>query len=245
MSAAWSDLADELARWRDAGREAPFWLRDDDAVEPTPALERLLDLTEPRGIPLTLAVIPAHTGEALADRLAGTRHVAVAVHGWAHINHAPAGRKKCELGLDRAKTQVLAELGKGLEKLHHLHGPRALPLLVPPWNRIDDALIADLPASGFSALSTFGPPKEAALPMLNTSIDIIDWHGSRGGRDPAALIAEILAQLRLAEAGGPPVGVLTHHLVHDGAAWDFLERLFDVPGIGWLSARQALARGQS
>ncbi len=41
----------ELQRWRDAGRVARLWLRDDDAIEPTAALERLLAETKNYGIP--------------------------------------------------------------------------------------------------------------------------------------------------------------------------------------------------
>ena len=94
----WQPLLSELARWTDAGRAADFWLRDDDAVEPTAALDRLLGLTGASAIPVTLAVIPAFTGEPLASRLAGEPHVTVGVHGWAHRNHASEGQKKQELG---------------------------------------------------------------------------------------------------------------------------------------------------
>ncbi|TIT57545.1 MAG: polysaccharide deacetylase, partial [Mesorhizobium sp.] len=55
----WQPLVEELARWQRAGRKAEFWLRDDDAVDPTPALDRLLDLTRQFAVPVTLAVIPA------------------------------------------------------------------------------------------------------------------------------------------------------------------------------------------
>ncbi len=65
-SMAWEPLRRELDRWQAAGRVARFWLRDDDAVEPTQPLDMLLDLTGEHEIPLTLAVIPGLTGEELA-----------------------------------------------------------------------------------------------------------------------------------------------------------------------------------
>ena len=40
----WQALAGELDRWQRAGRRADFWWRDDDAVAPGLALERLLGL---------------------------------------------------------------------------------------------------------------------------------------------------------------------------------------------------------
>ncbi|TIS82782.1 MAG: polysaccharide deacetylase, partial [Mesorhizobium sp.] len=55
----WQPLVEELACWRRADRKAEFWLRDDDAVDPTAALDRLLELTRALEVPLTLAVIPA------------------------------------------------------------------------------------------------------------------------------------------------------------------------------------------
>ena len=45
----WSDLEAELEAWRCRGRRATFWWRDDDAVEATPALERLLGLADGSG----------------------------------------------------------------------------------------------------------------------------------------------------------------------------------------------------
>ena len=45
--------------------------------------------------------------------------------------------------------------------LEQAFGRRFAPVLVPPWNRIDEAVIERLPGAGFSGLSTFGP--EAAM----------------------------------------------------------------------------------
>ena len=42
----WVELQAELDRWQEAGKTARFWLRDDDAIEPTPQLERFLVLAE-------------------------------------------------------------------------------------------------------------------------------------------------------------------------------------------------------
>ncbi|MGO8058228.1 polysaccharide deacetylase family protein [Rhizobium johnstonii] len=243
---AWDPLHRELDRWQAAGRVARFWLRDDDAVAPTQALETLMTLAGQSQVPLTLAVIPGLTGEALAARLVEDAAVAVAVHGWSHTNHAGPERKKQELGGDRPADVVLGELGEGFRLLQRLHPARFLPVLVPPWNRIDAALIPALPALGFAALSVYGRAKQdGPMPLLNTHVDIIDWHGTRGGRSEADLVAELVAELRHRFAGSDePVGVLTHHLVHDAAAWDFLSALFAVtgrhPGVRWSAASELL-----
>ncbi|WP_374292444.1 polysaccharide deacetylase family protein [Paenirhodobacter enshiensis] len=231
-----------------AGREVRFWLRDDDAVAPTPALDRLLTLSAAEGVPVTLAVIPRDTGAALAERLAAAPRVRVAVHGWAHENHALPPRKKQELGPDRPAETVLTEIARGHEKLSALHGGRLLPLLVPPWNRIAPGVVAGLPALGFAALSTFGP-EDPAAPMraINTHVDPIDWHGSRS-LCPEASLWQGAAQ-RVADLGTGPVegtvGLLTHHLVHDAAIWDFVERFIALtrahPACRWIDPAEVIA----
>lgn len=245
---SWRALAAELARWCDAGRVADLWLRDDDAVEPTPALERLLALAARHAVPVTLAVIPAFTGAALADRLAAAPEVEVTVHGWSHENFAPPREKKQELGAHRPAGDVLDLLEEGLARLRQLHGPRLVPVLVPPWNRIDTALVPRLGGIGYRALSVFGPERALGLPAVNTHVDVMDWRGTRGGRDSAALVADIVARLRAIErpgaGAGGTLGLLTHHLVHDETVWRFLEGLFvrtaDHPACRWASLSAVL-----
>jgi len=143
--------------------------------------------------------------------------------------------------LDRPVELVEQQLRQGFQKLTDLHGRHFFSMLVPPWNRIDPAVVALLPALGYSALSTFGPEKPTAVPMLNTHVDVIDWHGTRGGRDPDLLFAQTAALCR----SGGAIGVLTHHLVHDDVVTDFLNRLFSLtaghPGCRWRSAADILA----
>lgn len=234
-------LIEALDRLAADGEHVDMWLRDDDCIEPSEALDVFLGTAERHQIPSTLAVIPAHTGEALAKRLEHEPAVLVTVHGWSHENHAPQGVKKRELGLDRPIHIVEKELQQGLEMLGAQHGRRFFPMLVPPWNRIDPAVVALLPALGYCALSTFGREKSAAVPMLNTHVDVIDWHGTRGGREPAVLFAETAAIC----GPGATIGVLTHHLVHDDAVGDFLKHLFNLtashPGCRWRSAADILA----
>lgn len=236
----WQVLDDELDRWQAHGRTARFWLRDDDAVVPTDLLEQLVGLTGRQTTPLTLAVIPQDTGSALAERIARADHVSVAVHGWSHQNHAGATEKKRELGLHRPRTIVLDQLAKGFDKLAGLYGGRFNAMLVPPWNRVDAELLPELASLGYRSVSVFGAEKPSPITMINTHVDLIDWHGSRGGRDPEVLIAEIVARLRVMFDQGGHMGFLTHHLVHDEAAWSFLASLLEHtnahPACQWVDA---------
>jgi hypothetical protein len=248
----WQALRNELLRWEKANRIAQFWLRDDDAIEPTSALERLLGLANVRSVPLTLAIIPAGVSEALSERLVNESRVTVAVHGWEHQNHAGASEKKQELGGHRPLHTVLRQLEAGYSLLKQKFPGRFVPVLVPPWNRIGSNIIPHLSKLGFQALSVFGLSKSEQtthLRVINTHVDIIDWHGTRGCRDHSELIAEIVRELqRRFSDGDEPVGILTHHLVHDVSAWDFLAQLFkvttDTTGCQWVSIRDLL-RDQS
>jgi len=182
----------------------------------------------------------------LADFLETRLLVEVAVHGWSHTNHAKADEKKQELGAHRPAEIVLGELAEGFRLLERRHPARFLPVLVPPWNRLHAGWATRLREVGFAALSVYGRAKEGGpIPLLNTHVDIIDWHGTRGGRSAEELVAELVAELRDRFAGnGEPIGVLSHHLVHDAAAWDFLSDLFAVtahhPSVSWWSAPELL-----
>nr|WP_299870548.1 polysaccharide deacetylase family protein [uncultured Hoeflea sp.] len=236
----WKPLMDELDRWQACGRVAAFWLRDDDAVVPTRPLERLVAMTARTSTPLTLAVIPKDTDAALSDCLGAARHVTVAVHGWSHTNHAGSSGKKQELGLHRPRQAVLGDLAAGFDKLSGLYGAQFGAMLVPPWNRIDSDLLPDLSGLGYKSVSVFGREKPALIRMINTHVDLIDWHGSRGGRDPSVLVQEIVARLQTMFEDGGHMGFLTHHLVHDEPAWRFLDALLDKTsqhrGCRWMAA---------
>lgn len=220
-------LADELARWRDAGLSPRLWLRDDDAVAPTPALERLITLSAHCQAPVLLAVIAQPAQPALAERLADVALFTPCQHGYAHRNHAGAGERAVELGGARGLEVIAHDLAAGQQRLIALFGDRLSRILVPPWNRIDAHLAGRLPALGFATLSTFGPPRFdgiAGLGELNCHVDLIDWRGGRVGKSPARLERELVSAFALARAeGGRAVGFLTHHLAHDAQAWASLD----------------------
>jgi peptidoglycan/xylan/chitin deacetylase (PgdA/CDA1 family) len=221
------DLESELARWHREGLTPRFWLRDDDAVHPTQALDRLLGLVDAYDVPLLLAVVPAGATEALAERIGGHRLVTPAVHGYAHRRHTPDGALAMELGGERSVEETLAELKAGRAKLHRLFGERLSGILVPPWNRLSREVAARLHEVGFTALSTNSWHEDgSSLPQLNTQIDIVDWANGKRGHSLEWTMGELLRRLEQArERDGAPLGILSHHLVHDEQAWVTLEAL--------------------
>lgn len=231
MTVDWSPLRAELAIWRAEARELPLWWRDDDAIEPTPALERLTKAGKTAGIPVHLAVIPAHATQALVDYTKENSLLRPVVHGWAHVNHAPADQKSSEFGTPRAAAQQ--EAAAGFNRLQTLFGAALIPLFVPPWNRVDQTLLPKLPGLGYRAISTYGPRKNRlaapGLTQVNTHIDPVEWRGTRGLADPEQQIAWLVAHLAARRTGEvdatEALGLLTHHLMQDDATWDFCAAL--------------------
>jgi hypothetical protein len=236
-------LEHELAAWDAAGKGPRFFLRDDDAIEDTPALRRLFEASESAGAPLLLASIAAHARPSLGEAVRGFGLASGAVHGFAHANHAPVGQKPCELDHYRPLATVMGELGAARDNLLALFGGRLSGLLVPPWNRIHDAVAAHVHELGFTGISAHGwltHPPVHRLASVNAHIDIVHWSGGAIGRDwpwMAGELATALCEARL--RGFRAIGILTHHLVHDDAAWRVLAETIAFAaqnGIGWVAA---------
>lgn len=255
----WSDLANELDSWGAEGRIATLWWRDDDAAAPCDRLDRQLAIAA--DAPVALAVIPATAQPGLAallDRGDAGRHPRVAIlqHGWRHADHGSVtGTKKSEFPAERSGTSVAAELIAGREKLRELFGARALAVLAPPWNRFAGAFLPLLADCGIAAISQLNP-RGAAWPApglyaANVHVDLVAWKGDRGfiGESVAlgGLVRHLRARRRGAADGGEPTGILTHHLVQDEAAGDFLSRLLAMTGahraVRWLDAGEVFAPG--
>jgi hypothetical protein len=221
MALGWNRFAEEVAR-----RKPLFWLRDDDAVAITPALERLLSF----GIPVALAVIPN-----LAEPSLFEKDVLVLQHGCDHRNRAAAGEKKTEFPAQEPIAEALERLRLSHARLVSMGGRKVLPVVAPPWNRMRRELAAELPRIGINGLSGYGDEQPiAGVTQINTQVDIVAWRDGKRfiGEDEAARLAMTYV------AKDNPVGWLTHHAVHDEAAWTFLARLFALRGPRWVSAAE-------
>lgn len=232
MSRHWASLDEELDAWAQAGRTATFWWRDDDAADRTQALDRLLELAERTRTPIGIAVVPAAATPALISLLDAHPRTTILQHGWAHVNHAPAGAKRIELGGGRPAEAIRSDIVRGCRRLSELLGRPPPPFLVPPWNRIEPEVASDLPSLGFTGLSTYGPrsePVRCGLARVNCHIDPIDWRGTRGYVGAERAVEEVVRHLRARRERrldpDEPTGLLTHHLVADEECWDFAEAL--------------------
>jgi hypothetical protein len=246
--ADWSDLCAELDRWREAGRIATLWWRDDDATAPNDHLDRLLAIAG--DVPVTLAVIPAMAKPELAPWLARrAQRAAVVQHGWRHANHS-VDRRKSEFPAGRAPAAVRTELAAGRSRLAALFGECALPVLAPPWNRFDARFLPLVADCGIEALSCCGPRRAAPGTVdTNIHVDLVAWRGERGFVGTAVALGGIVAHLRARRLGTAdvtePTGILTHHAVQDADAGGFLRALcarIEVHGAArWLAGREVFA----
>ncbi len=246
---AWHWLRRELDAWSERGITAEFWWRDDDAVDASPALAQLCRLGQRLQIPLALAVIPARLQPGLADFVAAQPQVAVLQHGYDHENHAAPGARKLELGGRLEAERIERRLGSGMDTLQSHFPGHFLPVLVPPWNRIDSRIVARLPGIGFSGLSTTRARRKAfpadGLLAVNTHLDPVHWQRQRGFIGVYPAVAILIQHLRAKRLDyrdrREPTGLLTHHLAHNVAVWRFVEDLLcflsEHPAAAWLDAR--------
>jgi len=239
-------LINELDAWQ---ATAELWWRDDDAVEPSVELDRLVNLSNRHGVPCGLATVPVETGEPLRKVVSDAGNLWVLQHGYAHVNHAPSGSGAWELGLHRPKSVVLDELRNGMVKLNQLYKSRFVAALVPPWNRIDPELLPYLPVMGFRGLSTSykkqRPVPPSDLRVADAHCDVLHWKEKPDVRFAGAekCVERLVSHLRDKRMGQvdetEPTCLLTHHLAMDEESWNFVEELFSVttnhPAMRWVS----------
>lgn len=245
-------LRTHLDWFAERGQTVRFWWRDDDAIEPTPDLERLLAIANAHGVDLALAVIPKDATQALAGRLEHEPHALVLQHGWQHKNFQDKsqGEKAAELGSRRDLDTLLPQLREGKARLETLFGDRFIPAVVPPWNRIAPGVIRALPGLGLTGLSTFTwmhvPGALSGLTHVQSHVDIIKWKKNRRfiGWDSARLRFDLQCTRRRTNPA-EPIGILSHHLAHDEGCFAFLDEFLSVaadhPGASWPRVKDLFA----
>jgi hypothetical protein len=206
----------------------------------------LQSITNRYGVKIGLALIPGLLEPDLVSFVhVGARDFYPMCHGWRHINHG-AGNNPCEFGNGRPRAAARADAERALHTFCR-HFPGVPPIFVPPFNRIDAAMVRELARLGFVGLSGSQRPLERRvarlidrfewtpvinlarsefLPRIDAQIDLIDWK-SGSARDACDVAEMLVAQLRLRRKGfltlHSPIGLLTHHRVHDEKIWHLLE----------------------
>jgi hypothetical protein len=206
------------------------FFRDDDAGWGNGRLLDLLDAFADRCVVVDVAVIPAALEPWLAGELrdrAELGEVRLHQHGYAHVNHEPAGRKS-EFGPSRRRVAQAGDIAAGRERLGELLEDVVDPIFTPPWNRCTAETAACLAELGFAALSResrAAPLGIAGLRELPVHVDWVRLPPTREG---------LGARLADAFRRGVPAGVMVHHAVMDRAdlrrAGELLTLVADHPG---------------
>jgi len=176
---------------------------------------------------MTLAVVPSGALAALADGVSAAPGLTVAQHGTDHINRRPPGQSPNEYPPEASAVEIGVSIAAGRRRMADA-GLEPL-LYVPPWNHVDETLIEALRYAGYRTYSAASNPHAlAGLVQIGAQIDIMRWGRRRPCFRGEARIWDSLRRcLRIARRSGQfrqPIGLLTHHLAHDAAAWGFLER---------------------
>jgi hypothetical protein len=231
----------ELAAWRRAGKPVLLWWRDDDAIDASPALDRLLAISGRHGAPLALAVVPDRLSPDLAPLVNAHPDVSVLQHGLDHRSRRDAALPPAQFGDDESASAIALALAERMNRLADFD--HRLPVYVPPWNTVQPNLIVALRQIGLK-LSAFDGLGETG--RVDTHLDLLRWGKRprfRGAGRLMSRLARILAERRRLQLWDRPVGLLTHHLDHDEPAWRFLDTLFGqlntTRGCRWLRAEEA------
>jgi hypothetical protein len=148
---------------------------------------------------------------------------------------------------------VASDLSAGRTRLSEFFGTWALPVLVPPWNRFDEAFLLLLLRSGLTGISR-ALPRRSPQPApgvieVNVHIDLVAWTAGRRfiGEEAAlcGLVSHLRARRRKVVNAEEPTGILTHHLLLDEETDVFLGQLIAIstthPAARWLGAAEIFA----
>lgn len=209
---------------------ADLFFRDDDCGWSDDRLLLLLDIFADFGFPVDLAAIPAALNSALAQKLsrrmaAHPERLRIHQHGYAHLNHEPAG-KKCEFGPARDYISQRHDIESGQHRLAELLGAAPDPIFTPPWNRCTAVTARCLAELGFQVLSRdshaaqFGGSGLVELPIA------VDWFAQRKKvRLDRIEWGKLLAAKLQSEAS---IGIMLHHAVMDADEMQALAQLLSV-----------------
>lgn len=248
---AWAALRDEITALRDELGSADFWVRDDDATQPSQRLIDLIELCGTEEIPLAMAVIPLPMTLNLVELISRHSHVTPIQHGFDHQNRETNAEKpKSEFPDDRALNDAVRSIQLGWHVMNEAFGTRVLPVFCPPWGTLATAVRDRLPDLGFTGLSASRIAREihrrgkepAALTHASAHVAV----NKRTRVDSPPLdeqriletLATTISEIRK-DRSNEPVGIMTHHWGVDGEVRDFLRRLFQATraaGATWRSA---------
>ena len=227
-----------LIEMQEKNQTLKVWWRDDDCIEPTKELDKLIKISKENQAPISLAVIPKFCVKELKEVLAPHSQIEVLQHGIAHLNQASSGQKKCEFPDTLVPEKTSQDIMQGKLKLSTLFAEQFTPIFVPPWNRYSTKHLNLIHKSNFKKISGYGHSQDPFY--FNTHFDLINWKQGRSLIEENQAI-ELFQEITTLDS---TIGLLSHHLVHDQAIWNFIEFLipflkgFD--NVSFVSAKESI-----
>ena len=221
-----------LERAAECGTTLAFWWRDDDAVASTPRLDRLLALAQRLKVPLSIAAIPALVQELVGAASRG-RAARLAPGAWpTPCQPCPVSEKKAEFGPHRALEGLGADASAGLGPC----APRSVRRRCRYSCRPGTGSRPSWPPAAATRLRWALYLRRAARRHRRAIARQCPYRSHRlAGRgrlaSPGRAYGADHSIARRPRATGArraePIGLLTHHLVHDEATWTFCEELLE------------------
>ena len=213
-----------------------IWWRDDDIVEDTKELRRLLDFSEKYNVPACRSVIPKHVSKEAINKIKSIDAISILQHGYAHTNYAKFGDPLNEFGTDRDLEIQIKEIRQGYIKLKDAFNDQFLPIFVPPWNHISSNTIKRLEEVGFIGISLIGKTifNYNGLRNLSVQIDIHSWETKSENSYSVKVrkFSEIFCDLYRILTEKPTylekkidIGILTHSQIMKDKDWKIFKML--------------------
>jgi len=192
------------------------FLRDNDVGWDDQAFFRFHSMVKEANLPMTYAVIPAHTTQATADFLLDEQEeypVESVLHGWTHQNYQKDILSKYEFGGHRGFDEQYQDLQISRQRMDALFGKRYVRnVFVPPWHQFNADTLKALHALDFDTLALSTAEKTTVDAMENkpllSLIHVFLWLADPGFQQ---LVPVWLKEIERTITTQPYVGLLFHH----------------------------------
>jgi hypothetical protein len=143
-------------------------------------------------------------------------------HGWGHHFYDNG-----EFGEGRPLDRMIEDAQRGWQQLDRVLGPQNWQrVFVPPNHQLAMSFKSMIPGLGYLGVSAGLPltPPLNGVTEVNAEVDVMDW--PKGRILPLSAVADAIADALRARRqrqvpSDTPLGLLTHHLAFDEAAWDW------------------------
>jgi len=217
------------------GYHIQAWWRDDDVIDDTEELKKLISFSCLNKIPVNLAVIPQKLSNEAVILIKQYAHLSVIQHGYSHTNYANVGDPLNEFGLLRSLEIQLKEIRIGFEKLITAFGNQFVPVFVPPWGHIAESVIEQVSTIGIKGISLIGDHDKMYPNLINNNVHV-DIHSWKTESDTSyeviiraynQIIDDVNNKIKKEKSDDDclTIGILTHSQIMGNNDWHIFGKL--------------------